>query len=443
MTLWVNGEPREAAFASKAKVRAAYQEVAVRQRRDPVLVTACGPDRILVQCFPVLPDGGEMKIRVGITAPLVEGRMEFPKVLERNFKVQKGLEHAIWMQSDVPFAVAGAADGDAVEDGGGYSCQIAVPYNGLHNKFVDAGEKQPEEQVYCVDPFAQPEERVLTLTRGGREVAAVDACVVVLDGSIGMAPYRRELAKALETVGASENLTILMADDGVREIAPESVDRETFSGGRDNVPALLDALRRARKVERGAVVWVHGTQPLRSPKMDLMEQIYARGSKQVPLISVPVSAGGNRVLEGLFKYRAVEAGPTMRDLEGDLADYLSGLLGGRREVVYDWQRGTEAPAGATKVSDQLARWWAATQVRDAYRSQTADPARVAFAAKYQLVTAYSGAVVLETAEQYERAGLEPVDPTSVPNVPVVPEPSVWWLLVLAGMGGVWRRKREC
>ncbi|HEY2981230.1 MAG TPA: VIT domain-containing protein, partial [Anaerolineales bacterium] len=69
LTLWVNGEEREAAFAARGKVRQAYEQV-VRQRRDPVLVTTSGPDRVLVQCFPVPPDGGEMKIRIGITAPV-------------------------------------------------------------------------------------------------------------------------------------------------------------------------------------------------------------------------------------------------------------------------------------------------------------------------------------------------------------------------------------
>ena len=42
LTLWVNGEEREAAFAGSSQVREAYKQVAVIQRRDPVLVTSCG-----------------------------------------------------------------------------------------------------------------------------------------------------------------------------------------------------------------------------------------------------------------------------------------------------------------------------------------------------------------------------------------------------------------
>ena len=53
LTLWVNGEEREAAFAGRTQTRQAYQTVVRVERRDPVLVTTSGRDRILVQCFPV------------------------------------------------------------------------------------------------------------------------------------------------------------------------------------------------------------------------------------------------------------------------------------------------------------------------------------------------------------------------------------------------------
>jgi hypothetical protein len=55
---------------------------------------------------------------------------------------------------------------------------------------------------------------------------------------------------------------------------------------------------------------------------------------------------------------------------------------------------------------------------------------VELAALYQLVTEVSGAVVLETAEQYKQAGLQPVSPNSVP---VVPEPGTWALLIVGAI----------
>ncbi|HKX32488.1 MAG TPA: VIT domain-containing protein, partial [Blastocatellia bacterium] len=102
LTLWVDGEEREAAFAARSKVQAAYENV-VRQRRDPVLVTSSGDDRIMIQCFPV-PPNGEMKIRFGITAPLYLpqpelGTLRLPGLLERNFGLDGSAWHSIWVES--------------------------------------------------------------------------------------------------------------------------------------------------------------------------------------------------------------------------------------------------------------------------------------------------------------------------------------------------------
>ena len=107
LTLWVNGEEREAAFSARGHVRQAYQEVAMVQERDPVLVTTCGPDRVLVQCFPVPANGGVMKVRLGITAPLVliapdKGLLVLPHMVEQNFDAASALRHQVWMESKAP-----------------------------------------------------------------------------------------------------------------------------------------------------------------------------------------------------------------------------------------------------------------------------------------------------------------------------------------------------
>jgi len=60
------------------------------------------------------------------------------------------------------------------------------------------------------------------------------------------------------------------------------------------------------------------------------------------------------------------------------------------------------------------------------------------AAKYQLVTPVSGAVVLERKEQYARFGLAQVDETTTPSIP---EPSTGMLLIVAATMA-WRRRRR-
>ena len=89
-TLWVNGEEREAAYGGRGEVRAAYQRVAVQQRRDPLLVTTKGADRVLAQAFPVPRNGGTIKFKLGITrrskstAPR-KARLVLPAIVDRNF----------------------------------------------------------------------------------------------------------------------------------------------------------------------------------------------------------------------------------------------------------------------------------------------------------------------------------------------------------------------
>ncbi|MCX6923276.1 MAG: VIT domain-containing protein [Verrucomicrobia bacterium] len=106
LTLWIDGEEREAAFGGRSQVKTAYKEV-VQKRRDPVLVTTCGPDHVLVQCFPVQPNGGKMKLRLGITAPLALatsdiGCLRWPYFAERNFTIPEQLQHSLWVESSGP-----------------------------------------------------------------------------------------------------------------------------------------------------------------------------------------------------------------------------------------------------------------------------------------------------------------------------------------------------
>jgi len=83
-----------------------------------------------------------------------------------------------------------------------------------------------------------------------------------------------------------------------------------------------------------------------------------------------------------------------------------------------------------KGSDHIARLWASDRVLELMR---ADPAgnravAVALATEYRLVTPVSGAVVLETKQQYDESRLTPV---SQATVPTVPEPHEWALLLIA------------
>ncbi|TAJ25426.1 MAG: hypothetical protein EPO68_00085, partial [Planctomycetota bacterium] len=135
LTLWIDGEEREAAFAGNAQVRGAYQDVVQVKRLDPALVTQCGPDRVRLQCFPV-PPNGPMQVRIGITLPLdplsaERAALELPRIAEHNFDVSDALERAIWLRSTRAFVDTDGGS-SATDDGGEpFRWSTAVPELGL------------------------------------------------------------------------------------------------------------------------------------------------------------------------------------------------------------------------------------------------------------------------------------------------------------------------
>ena len=201
LTLWVNGEPREAAFSTVSKVKAAYKSVAIVQNRDPVLVNVVAPDTVMVQCYPV-PAHGEMKIRFGVTAPLDGTRWELPRIVERNYGIAGGLEHAVWLQGDGGFKLTGMETPRAAHaDGDGHSLQAALNGADISSPGIALETSaRPDEAaaVWCEDRFAKPEERILirepvTVTR-----PAAGNPVIVIDGSVSLADSKAWIIDAVE-----------------------------------------------------------------------------------------------------------------------------------------------------------------------------------------------------------------------------------------------------
>lgn len=449
LTLWVNGEEREAAFAGRNHVQQAYRRI-VNQRRDPVLVTTAGRDRILVQCFPVLP-GGEMKIRVGITVPLPlengnEAHLLLPRFVNRNFEIPDHVKHTLSIDSDTPLST------ESKELSANHVLSVRA-------ELSDKELSQPEtsftlERQYYTQSWAknsfESDGFVVQQTLVEHVPDRMQRIVLVVDTSGKMKEFGNDIQRALATLPPEVDLKLVLAEaDGVDEGSESQsltasgiedskakLNYANFAGGANNAPALLKAWDlAAQKPGKNAIVWIHAPQLMELQSVHGLRQRWDRPYGPL-LYSIQAIQGSDEIdknLDGIDEVRPVARMGTLgKDLERlfkQLTAQVNTFKFERTNRKIDCGFNTSE---AVETSTHLARLWANDEVNRilAARDESLREAAVTLAVRYQLVTPVSGAVVLENAEQYRAAGLEPVNAGSVPTIP---EPEMVALMALVAI----------
>jgi hypothetical protein len=454
LTLWVDGQEREAAFAGRAQVREAYQQVAIRQRRDPVLVNTCGPDRILVQCYPVPRDGGLIKIRLGFTAPLSldadgQGHWHWPAFLERNFNIRESLRHALWIQSPSPL-IPRSSLFQPGPDAHSWRARLRESELADPSAAFKVARRSTVTTAWVHDTRA-PLPAVVRQSLSPRPLTRPSKLLLVLDGSAAMRAFLEEISSVFARLGDQlEPAGIIIATDEPTWILDAREDprsatnwvarlrRAPLQGGHDNVPALLEAWDATGGAEGSLIVWIHGPQPVEIHSPESLRQCWERGRHQVHMVSFPTSPGPNVLLQKLDGISTAWSFPR----QGTLTEDLQRLLSGGHPDGSTWERSLELvdspPAGpdVAEASLHLARLWGAHEVRRLQQARRYDEG-VQLAARYQLVTPVTGAVVLETARQFADHQLTPADPLTVP---AIPEPTVGALALLGFLLWACRRR---
>ncbi len=455
VTLWINGEEREAAFAGRAQTRRAYQQVVSRQR-DPILVTTAGADTVLLQLYPI-PVNGNMKARIGITAPLLlaeaeQGVLRLPYFKERNFNIDPRFQHALWLESDAAISSEHASLLSERTKTAATALRGTLDNAVLHatNAAVRVSRDSRITQTHAIDTKAA-RQTLVQQTVVHRDTS-LKGVVMVVDGSKSMRPAIAELSEAIRGLPEDLRFSLLLASDEVREIVPalqtgtaelyqraaEQLRKEKFTGGVDNTPALERAWSLAAQLPNTAVLWVHGPQPVTLHSVETLRQHWRRRPAGPVVYDFPVSAAVNRIVEQLDGVSQIKTVPRIGSLSDDLSRQFA-LWGGERQQLTVSR--SVAPAHSSKpagrrTSDHLVRLWAYDGIMALSAEDKKDSTRraIALATRYQLVTPVSGAVVLETQQQYKDAGLQPV---SEGTVPTIPEPQTWLLIIATCLVLAW------
>ncbi|MBQ6245508.1 MAG: PEP-CTERM sorting domain-containing protein [Kiritimatiellae bacterium] len=414
LTLWINGEECEAAFGTKGLVRRAYESV-VRRRRDPVLVNICGPDQVQMQCFPV-PHEGEMKVRIGITFPLnisLDGkgaRLPCPVITSRNFSVPSDL---IGLPAPETFAFKTSP------------AVVAVCTNDANGTLNGTAIVQKSSLA----PLWEPER-----------------IAFVIDTSAAMRPHMSDVLATLANAKAPDEIEKEFWFTG--DIPPEKPlsklpDSVTCRGGRPALATLVKALDAlAANGDSAALVWIHAGEPVSGQTGDALA-LKLRKAANVKFFICQVAEGECALTEPIPPSAKIVS-LTSDALSGGVGPALERFFGGwavrlvssREKVAL-----ADVPQGAVPASDHLGRLWAAEETARIFRD--GDPVALEKAQKtalpWHIVTAATGAVVLESKQQYKENDLEPVDAHSVPTVP---EPSALLCLVIVAVVFVLARKRK-
>lgn len=502
VTLWINGKPQEAVFGSRETTRSAYQSV-VHQSRDPVLVTTLGPDRVLLQCFPVPPKGGRMQARIGITTPLSiddaqHARLPLPRLLENNFLIQGG-KHNVFIQS--PTACTTTVDTLKVDRPPGKLFQA--------HGFIDAGsyeksaaaivsERSPDvvqaEARFALKgqtPFLYKETLMSIPDRKPQHV------IFIVDCGRSMQKSMEQIAQALKALPKTVSAEVRVASDEISALTASSIDgaehnldfaaaelpRVPCRGGPDNFRELLAASTPVKSHQPVTIVWIHGPQPvLPDDAWQLSSKLSALGTdhlnNHLKIYDVEAETGPNRVLELLdTDLKGVVSVPRRGTLKDDLVALFAkwdgkatdlsfvrtrvsadkAQVSGQQDIYEAATKTSESgkswldsplPSGANSIKDgktstspYLAYLWAAEETnRLVNLGKKIDATKLA--TNFRLVTPVSGAVVLETKAQYEAAGLDPDNPDANAMVPTAPEPAEWVLLFMAAGAILWTVRRK-
>ncbi|MEW5979357.1 MAG: VIT domain-containing protein [Acidobacteriota bacterium] len=436
VSLWVNGKERKGIVGEADKARRAYTDV-VRQRRDPILVTLSGRDRALVQCFPISPEGGEMKFRLTIAAPLqldsaTQGYLRLPYLAERNFDFTDHKVHFIRVMMK---GEGGVTSGALVPQDGGSSTptwQGVLTNSELSSTqgIVSILREAKIGPVWSRNPFEK--HRVVYQSLEQRATLRPERIILVLDTSASMSASVAEVADSLEALPPGVETGMLLVSDAGAEllapIQPLTPQRRTMladriklmqcEGGRSNIPALLQAWDLAAASDAGMVVWIHGPIPETTDAPEPFLEHCREVGKKPRVLDIQTDPGPNRLLEHLDNTQNPESVTRRGSLSQDLRQIFLAFRHGAMESILVRRSGIHPPNDASPAS-ATAAWpmtclWARDRIAGLLGADVPDhDTALTLAKQYHLVSPVSGAVVLETDEQYLQAGLTGVPPTEV------------------------------
>lgn len=413
-SLIVDGKEYEAAIQGRSEARTTYQ-AAVAQRRNPLLVSTCGLDSVLVQCYPV-PPKHDIKLRIGMVTPLSldrnrQGVLVLPQFEERNFQINVPHDLTIISTGDISmsgkmekgrstggFTATGKIDGSELAKGDGI---VHIARNAKITQFWSEDSVSNNIIVEEMVP--------------AKWAKAPKHLYVVIDGSNCMKSAMKDIASALSQLPGDMHVKLMFVGDrgderltkgyfraGSAKFADslERLKQEICVGGQSDCETVCSAIRSASKKTDPAVLWIHGAQPVSDPH-EYKNLVLSQNQDPITLYDMQISSGPNGLsaeLDGNINFQKVAR---FGDIKDDLTYLFDGWKGTVQplEIEYGFMSPFQASPSLTKKPSRnllLGQLWVNQQIM-AYEAKVGCHPSSEFtslAANYHIVTPLSSAVLV-------------------------------------------------
>lgn len=272
MSIWQkDGLPQETVFSPSVKDHSANRWIE-SSHQSPAIVTDLGRDRVLLHCYPV-PAQGQLKVAIAITAPLklhttTEASLSLPHLIDANFSLKGNHELKIASKDNIKTNLKNINSSKLSNDEN-LLCGKLSQEDISANSMVLQTNSAFANTISTIDySDSQNGLNYITQTLTKIPCLAPQNLVVVLDGSCAMRGHLDKIKNALAQLPAGIKTSIMVAKTGVENYdaqplakALQDLNPNQFTGGQDNLAAVIKASELAGESKNGAVLWVHGPQP--------------------------------------------------------------------------------------------------------------------------------------------------------------------------------------
>ncbi len=307
----INNIEREATIMTRSVAREIYRQNIIA-KKDPLLVSMSGMDRVLIQCFPVRPMS-KADVKLTIVAPISingsgTGSLELPAFEERNFVLEGPV--TLTFDSKAPIKCDAAAVKIDAAKPLIFNATIDGSQLSRFNGIVNVERDRQCHRTWCHDRFtgnAYVVERVLQ----PQTYPVPQSLYVVVDGSEAMQAYRQQIVDGLKTLNPGMKVQLQVVGDETRVLCRETsasspefntalnaLNASDFQGGQRDDLALKNCMEQSFK-SNGAVLWIHACQPMSSVAGDVVKQYLKAESKTPRLYDLQVATGPNEILSGI------------------------------------------------------------------------------------------------------------------------------------------------